>query len=143
MITESMVYWITRLDGLKISIAGLGAALTTVFGVALIFFCVKRFVDEVEEATVLVIATAVLSFLSALLLFSSVFIPTTKEMCAIKVIPIVANDRQIQELPRGIVRLADEWMEELIPEKESIEKIADEWLKEDNVDDNNVQEERN
>ena len=46
-------------------------------------------------------------------------------MCAIKVIPLVANDETVQELPSKVVELADEWLDELRPKTEtkiSVEK---------------------
>lgn len=118
MITESTIYWITRLDGLKSGAEGFGMALVIIFVVALIFSCMARFADEIERATKFVITFSILSFLSGLLLFSSAFIPTTKEMCAIKIIPIVANDENIQEIPKKVVDLANEWIDELSLNKE-------------------------
>lgn len=47
------------------------------------------------------------------------FIPTTKEYCAIKVIPAIANNQQVQELPNKVIELANEWMEELKPKKDN------------------------
>ena len=43
------------------------------------------------------------------------FVPTTKEMCAIKLVPMIANDEQVQELPNKVVDLANEWLDELKP----------------------------
>ena len=117
MITESTIYWITRLDELKGGVEGFGIALVIIFVVALIFSCLARFADEIERATKFVITFSILSFLSGLFLFSSALIPTTKEMCAIKIVPLIANDEQVQELPSKFVDLANEWFEELKPNK--------------------------
>lgn len=44
------------------------------------------------------------------------FVPTTKEMAAIVVIPRVANSESVQGLGEGIVDLAKVWMQELRPD---------------------------
>ena len=48
-----------------------------------------------------------------------IFIPTTKEMCAIKIIPRVVNNEKVQELPEKFVELANEWVEELKPKQKN------------------------
>ena len=39
-------------------------------------------------------------------------------MCAIKAIPVIVNNEQVQELPNKVVELANEWIDELKPNKE-------------------------
>lgn len=41
--------------------------------------------------------------------------PTTKEMCAILVVPAIANSQDVQALGGDIVTLAREWLQELKP----------------------------
>ena len=38
------------------------------------------------------------------------FVPTTKEMCAIKIIPELANDTDIRELKAEAVKTAKDWL---------------------------------
>jgi len=45
------------------------------------------------------------------------FLPTTKQACAIYVIPRIVNNKEVQELPEKVVDLANEWLEELKPKK--------------------------
>lgn len=56
--------------------------------------------------------------LSVPILLAACLTPSTKEMCAIKVIPVIANNEGVQELPNKVVELANEWMEELKPKKQ-------------------------
>jgi len=56
------------------------------------------------------------TLLFGLLGFSSLFIPTTKEYCAIKAIPMIVNNDEVQEIPDKVLELATEWIEELKPE---------------------------
>ena len=58
-----------------------------------------------------------------LLFFSSiaicVFVPTTREMAAIYVVPKIANSETVKDLGEGIVTLAREWIQELRPNKQN------------------------
>jgi len=116
MITESEIYWITRYDyfqcfslivGGLLSIGGLIAVIASV--------CEIFDTDNYRP-----IKTALPLFLLFLLvLIGGLFIPSTKEMCAIKVIPMIANNQDIQEIPKQLADLASEWIEELKPNKAS------------------------
>lgn len=118
MITESQIYWITRLTSFKVA--------TIIFGLFLIMVWVvcwlmcHSLLEELKEkaAKKLAIVNCFTWLVPFLFLFGSAFIPTTKEMCAIKIIPVIANNEQVQELPSQIVELAGEWIEELKPKKE-------------------------
>lgn len=67
------------------------------------------------------------ALLSFILLFGAMLIPSTKELCAIKAIPMIVNNEQVQELPNKVVDLANEWIDAqrtsfadgLKPDKES------------------------
>jgi len=58
------------------------------------------------------------ALVSFVLILGAILIPSTKEMCAIKAIPMIVNNEQVQELPNKVVELANEWIEELKPNKE-------------------------
>jgi hypothetical protein len=59
------------------------------------------------------------------LAIGSLFIPTTKQMCVIKVLPVIANNEDVQKLPDKVVDLANDWLDELKPKKE-IKETSDE-----------------
>jgi len=113
IITGSEIYWITRLDGINF-VFGVGLFLSSMVAVvALIAGIIAKANDDEDTAK---IAERILCYLVPIVLFSMiglVFTPTTKQMCAIKVIPMVANNEKVQELPEKVVDLADEWLEEL------------------------------
>ena len=48
----------------------------------------------------------------------NLFVPSTKEMAAIIIIPKVANSEKIENIGNGLYNLALEWMEELRPSTE-------------------------
>ena len=117
MITESQIYWITRLDGLKGYCEGVGFSIVVVCVAVLGFSCIARFADGKPEAVKYILPSGLGIILALCVVLGSIFIPTTKEMCVIKVIPIVANDETVQALPEKIDNLADEWIDELSPKE--------------------------
>ena len=122
MITESTIYWITRMDYLQ------GFALTitiTLFVCCVagaIISCIAKYTkcykEERERGKQAFRWFLPLTFLSFVLLCGAMLIPSTKEYCAIKAIPMIVNNKQVQELPNKVVELANEWIEELKPSKE-------------------------
>lgn len=51
------------------------------------------------------------------MMFLNFFIPTTKEIAAIIIIPVIANNQETRGLGEEIPKLAREWLEELKPSK--------------------------
>lgn len=123
MITESTLYWITRLD----KIINVVDVVTTIFGCATIFISTiylyyKSDSDNLFEQspgfrTPFILSVAIFA-LGALTL---AFIPSTKEMCAIKVIPAIANNPKVEAIPDKILDLANKYMDE----KLNIRKVTD------------------
>jgi len=115
-ITESMVYWITRLDGVVNMLTGL----VVLSGILSVIACVVALYayDDGDWPVVRKISRYVVCFLGSLLLFATALVltPNTKQMCAIKVIPIIASDGDVKEIPSDIVNLAKEWIEAFRPE---------------------------
>lgn len=129
MITPTAMYWLTRLDGihdfsiLLTIILPLGAAICFPLGNILAnekkdFYTTeeeaakyRKFGKRLLSRTKWCMAAWIVS-MSALL-----FLPTTKEMAAILVVPKVANSEKVQEMGGRLYDLAVEWMEELHPAK--------------------------
>lgn len=128
MITESTVYWITRLDAIHnllclpivICVAGIG-----IIAICQVILRDPIFADSAEDekrnskiANRLLFRGTPLCVVVLLLLASvKTFIPTTKEMCAIKVIPGIVNNEKIQTVGGEIYNVAREWLGELRPAK--------------------------
>ena len=129
MIAPTTMYWLTRLDGihdfsiLLTIILLLGTAICFPLGNILAGAKKDYFTTEEEAARYRKIGKRLLSCakwcvaawivsVSALL-----FLPTTKEMAAILVVPKVANSEKVQEIGGRLYDLAVEWMEELRPTK--------------------------
>lgn len=126
-ITESTIYWITRLDGIHNFLGILGVITGAPAVLSLIAFCVTFMTSEGEEEFHTAMKLELRAFLIGIVLFVvfslvSVFIPTTKEMALIKVLPAISNSRFVsEELPKEageIYMLAKEALKEkLVGEK--------------------------
>lgn len=127
-ITEWQVYWITRCDGLKVTLIGIGIAYAIIIALSAFIKIIALYetcsTEERGQAALdLKKSLRKYMFYSITLVFlflTAALIPTTKQMCAIKVIPVIANNGQVQELPNKILELSNEWMEELKPPKKTV-----------------------
>lgn len=129
MITEYQMYWLTRLDGIRamcggivgVSI-GIAILLTIVYAIAADFYDrddeAKKTRHRIYKITAFVqVLLVTVAFLAAV---SRTFIPTMKEMCAIKVIPMIAASPQLEKLGsvgNNMLDLANEWLQELRPSR--------------------------
>ena len=108
------VYWITRMDGIHHFLNGTCAAL----GIMMILGAVIGGIALTEgwrpTPAVKRLRLAVPGTLALCGLISA-FVPTTKELCAIIALPVIANSETTQELGSEVVNLAREWLEELHP----------------------------
>jgi len=105
MITESQIYWITRMDYIQTALFVLGGITT---GLAVVGFIISA---------ICCMLNVISGDSEAKRMMSACFVPSTKELCAIKVIPKIVNNEEVQELPNRVVELAGEWLENLKPEK--------------------------
>ena len=121
MITESEMYWLTRLTSLKEGVMGIGIGVMILFGIIGMIGIMGWILEKSEYGKKWFRLSIPIFILGGLITASNIFIPTTKEMCAIKAIPWIAmivNNKQVQELPNKVVELANEWSAELKPNKE-------------------------
>lgn len=128
--TESMIYWITRLDGIHGFCFGIQtiAVISTIIGaiVALVAVCIKVS-SEVEESNddarfasrICKIACKVWipAFCIAIMCsLARTFTPTTKEMIAIKVIPQIANVNNIEkikDISKDMLDITSDWLKDM------------------------------
>ena len=133
MITEWTMYWLTRLDSLKGLFVGLSTAGWIVGSIGVII-CLLVYASEKDDDRAYGIHDPnrpefyiklkyckrwFISILISGLVFGVInaALPTTKEMVAIKVVPMIANNQDIQGLGTDIIQLARDWLKELSPEK--------------------------
>lgn len=130
MITENDIYWLTRMDHIH-------SALEFAIGACIIGLALGGFMWAIghDSATpravgkwggrICTIGMLIMVLCGA----GKVFAPTTREMAAIKVIPLIANNQELQGLGTDIVDLAREWVKELKPKAKTLPAEAAEKSK--------------
>lgn len=107
-ITPFEMYLITMLDNFH----NVGIAIALIFVVLAVFAIWLMFEGSVKPSfTVITIVGAFIGILIAS------FVPTTKQMAAILIIPKIANSEKVEMIGNGLYDLAVEWMNELKPSK--------------------------
>ena len=126
MISPWMLYWITRLD----AIGGLACALTVttavVVGIISFLLIVNSGMSERDkfEESQRVLFGRILKWLTPALVASVltlVFVPSTKEMAVITVVPAIANSEKVQKEATELYDLAKDYLKKTLntdkPEK--------------------------
>lgn len=116
-VTPSFIYWITRLNGINIFLG----TVMTLSAIALFIFVIGMIVTKIdhdeEECGIfkkyLLITTYIFTSITILFLFT----PTTKEACAMYVVPKIVNNEKVQNIGQEFYDLALDWMKELHPKK--------------------------
>lgn len=118
MITTTTMYWLTRLDALDTV-----CVIATAFGVVLgsvswtVFLATASFGDYTNINNAVRKAAKICTSLAIAGILGLTFLPTTKEMAAILVVPRIANSEKVQEIGGRLYDLAVEWMENIRPAK--------------------------
>ena len=120
------LYFLLMLDSLKQMLMTISIIATIALVVCLIIMFIAFLVkvdegDEKEKCAFVIKGTLRVFwpvFIVWLLVFTPYhFIPTTKQMAVIYVAPKIINNEAVQKLPVNILKLTNEWLEELSPEK--------------------------
>ena len=117
-IEPSTIYWIGQCDCIRaacVPITVVGVILA-VISIALTIGC---FCDRSIPRPLSWMGVMLSSFLTVAFIFGilgQVFIPTSKTVASMYVIPTIANNEKVKEAGNQIYALAVEWMEELRPE---------------------------
>lgn len=114
--SEQDLYWLTRLDSLRELMSGF-ALLFLMVGV---LYIVPRLVSWADSDVPKIFRSRVAFVLSVLavvvglvLVAGKAFVPTTKEMAAIKVIPMITNNEDVKEIGKDVLDLAKDYVKEL------------------------------
>lgn len=119
--TAWQLYWLTRLDAIN----GLGVPFV-VFGVigaiiAIVFLIIGKATGDEDVSLPSKMALKVFVPILVFGVVATCLIPSTKEMAFIIVAPklydAVSKNEQLNAMPEKVVTLANEWLEELRPEK--------------------------
>lgn len=128
--TESMVYWITRLDGIRGFCFGIQtfAVLFAILGIiaAIVALCISVTAEEEGSDDDARIANSICKFaykvwipafcIAMVCSLARTFTPTTKEMIAIKVIPQITNVdnvEKIKDVSKDMLDVTVDWLKDM------------------------------
>lgn len=128
--TESMVYWITRLDGIRGFCFGIQtfAVLFAILGIiaAIVALCIRVEAEEEGSDDDARIANSICKFackvwipafcIAMVCSLARTFTPTTKEMIAIKVIPQITNVdnvEKIKDVSKDMLDVTVDWLKDM------------------------------
>ena len=110
-ITPSMIYWISRLDGLREGLL--------IIGVLGFISCTIITMYGVFERNTFFKSAVICGIFCILFMFGAqIFVPRTREAVAMIVIPKIANNEKIQNIGNDIYEIGIEWLNELKPNKQ-------------------------
>jgi hypothetical protein len=112
------MYWLVKLDDIKSLLNGFCFGTGMILLVGIMVCSIYIIGEDKKEYIKKSVITAI--SLSVLILFVSAintFIPSTKQIAAIIVLPKIINNEQIQSFPNKLLDLSEEWLKELSPTK--------------------------
>jgi hypothetical protein len=111
--TGTEIYWLTRLDGivnLSTVMAIFGTVSAIVGTIVLVVWAVCEN-GKADNGWWFLLKTIIIVWIASILfVLATLFVPTTKEMAAIIVVPKIVNNEQVKELPENVLDLANEWI---------------------------------
>lgn len=127
MITPTQMYWLVKLDDMRHVTGSLMWLPVTwiIITVIVSFAAIMATLDNDENGrdkvwrrvkNALLLCIPML-FLVVVLQLTIAFVPSTKQMAAIIVVPKLANSEKVQTVGNRLYDLAVEWMDELRPGK--------------------------
>ena len=111
MITTTQMYWLVTMD----SIVHASAIIAIALGV-MAFLTIPMVLDDDDLPKWTPSAIALVAVAFALV---AAFVPTTRQMAAIVMVPKIANNEKVQAAGNKLYDLAVEWMDELRPRKKA------------------------
>ena len=109
-ITPATMYWITRFDGISTFLV-IGGLFLGISGL----ICATGSI--LDNETKIVKCGLCASLLGVIFLAVSIFVPSTKEMAAILMVPAIANNEKVQDVGNKLYDLTVEWLDEFKPSK--------------------------
>lgn len=123
MITEWEMYWILTLDGLHWTFVLFALVSAIIYGIARIVWMACDTEDMDSDRFFRVIKCSLISCIVCLI--PAVFLPTTKEMAMIKVVPMITNSEIVSQMPADaevLYRMGIEAIKEKLTEKKDAGK---------------------
>lgn len=110
MMTTTQMYWLVTMD----SIVHASAIIAIALGFMAFLTIPMALEDDLPKWTPPAIALVAVAFTLV-----AAFVPTTRQMAAIVMVPKIANNEKVQAAGNKLYDLAVEWMDELRPRKKA------------------------
>lgn len=115
--TEMQMYWLLKLDDIS-SAACLFATICGILFLVIMIICACGYSEFDNHEKKIAYKTSRNSFIVFIIfLIPAILIPNTKQMALIMVTPKIANNEQVKQIPDKLLDLANEWLDELKPNK--------------------------
>lgn len=116
------LYWIIKLDDIRSCLGGIAIGLL-VLGFVMVMILAAAYADqEKKDKKILEIGCKIglpIIFLGLLSYIGHSLCPSTKQMAAIIILPKMVNEvqanEQLKQIPKDLIGLTREWIEELRP----------------------------
>ena len=113
-ITPSFIYWITRLDQFDV-LTGIVAVVSILSAIVFMLIILTIGLEQNTYFRFVLKGFKISLFICIISTLIHVFIPTTKQACAMYVVPKIANNEKVQDIGKEFYDLALDWMKELHP----------------------------
>lgn len=128
--TMMQMYWFLMLDNIKTitMIPGIIFGIFTMVFIICMLANSEDWDDLTDHWKIVFIRGSIISFIFAFIFISlTCMIPSTKQMAIIYVVPKIVNNKQVQEIPKKMLELSTEWLDELSPEsvKDDVKTVAE------------------
>ena len=122
------IYCLLKLDAVSCLFGVLGILMLIYVGAVILFcgvFADENKIDfsEYYNTRTKKAKPVLIGILGSIILLIGILMPSTKEMATIIIVPKIINNEEIQKIPNKMIDLANEWLDELKPNKaEKVEK---------------------
>lgn len=111
MITSMEMYWLLKLDDIYMLVSCAAALATGVFVVSFLAYKFAGVDGNKQEQKTSGIAALVSLVCSVLLWCVVTFIPTTKQMAAIYVVPAIVNNEKVQQIGNKTLDISEQLLD--------------------------------
>lgn len=111
MITSMEMYWLLKLDDIYMLVSCAAALTTGVFVVSFLAYKLAGVDGNKQEQKTSGIAALVSLVCSVLLWCVVTFIPTTKQMAAIYVVPAIVNNEKVQQIGNKTLDISEQLLD--------------------------------
>jgi len=116
------VYWFLMLDSVSTASGLIAVVVGLVLSFSVIFYFICKFDGDEDVVRITEQINKILIPIFAITFLLSIFLPTTKQMATIYILPKIANNEQVQQIPDKLLELGNKQLDEWINEFKDVKK---------------------